>query len=493
MALASSGSSTTCIVGSARYSRRFCGTVAHAVGTAHAITSNVRALLPTLIAGSCLQRRLVARQLAYDADPAMGRIADLVRRATPRGASTFARTLALRVIDRALTTGRTIGDLAEAIRPALGAGLGSSASPREIEVVPRSEPEPLRVEPMRAEPTRVEPRPAAIPAEPTRAEPTPPDELGWTLARHVSTTTAAHASALLDADPWTDDGHDPEVLRRIRVASRRLRELVAVFEPALRPKLARRLRRRLRALGRALGPLREQDVLATSLQDRLATTRDPAQAVAIEHVLVDVERERDDARDRARRALAELDRTRLRADLEQAVAAAIAPFVGLRADPREEVWTLLQPRIEAAFAAAPLPADVADDDAVHAVRIHAKRLRYAYDLLAPAIADARPRKALRHVQRAIGNARDRGLVAMLVERHHDALREQGHTRLAAGLAPVVATLRSEADDARAEVASVLARFDRTSIVDSTRAALGVRALAVVADADDPPRAAATKR
>jgi hypothetical protein len=177
----------------------------------------------------------------------------------------------------------------------------------------------------------------------------------------------------------------------------------------------------------------------------------------------------------------------MRADLEQAVATAIAPFIGLRAEPRTEVWGLLRPRIDAAFAAATIPNDLADEHAVHAVRIQAKRLRYAYDLLAPALVDPRARKGLKHVQRAIGDARDRGLAARFVERHQHALREQGHMRLAAGLAPLVESLRAEALDAQTKLAPAVADFDRARIVATTQAMLGVRPLEVVTG--DPPRAA----
>jgi CHAD domain-containing protein len=321
--------------------------------------------------------------------------------------------------------------------------------------------------------------PAPIVARPAPAPPLP--DFGWTLARHLSTTTSAHAAALLDTDPWTETGHDAETLRKIRVASRRLRVMVALFEPWLRPKLARRLRRNLRRVGRVLGRLREWDACGEALQARLARTADGAQAAAIEHLLVDIARHRADARGRAREALEQLDRSGLRRDLDQAIAASVAPFIRRDAEPCGEVWTLLRPRIESAFASAPIPNDLADEVAVHRVRIEAKRLRYAYDLLEPALADARARRRLKAVQRVIGEARDRSQLAELVAEHCRMLHDRGHTRLAAGLAPLVDALRAEADAAHARIAAALTHFDRTKILAATQTALGTRPLALVPD------------
>jgi CHAD domain-containing protein len=413
----------------------------------------------------------------------MGRLTDLVRRATaatPTRASAFARSLALRVIDRAVSTGRRIGDLADAVRPALGAAPPREPTAREagIDVVLHGDVIETNV-------------PAPRPAEVRRPTTSAPTEVGWTLARHVSATSSAHAAALLDADPWTATGHDAEMLRTIRVASRRLRVLVALFEPSLRPKLARRLRRALRRVGRALGPVREWDVLGAALQARLLATADGAQAAAIEHVLVDVARHRDEARTEARRALDRLDGARLRRDLDQAIGAAIAPFVRLGVEPRSEAWSLLRARIEAAFEAAPIPTQLEDVAAVHAVRIQAKRLRYAYELLGPAFEDAGVRKQLKHVQRVIGDARDGQLVADFVQRHARALQQQGRPHLAAGLGPLLATLRAEADAARERLAPAIAHLDRARILAATQTALGTRPLAVVPD--EARRAAATDR
>ena len=216
-----------------------------------------------------------------------------------------------------------------------------------------------------------------------------------------------------------------------------------------------------------------------ALQERLLATTDAAQAVALEHVLVDVARRRDAARREARRALDRLDRERLREDVDQTIAAAIAPFIQQRVDPKREAWTLLQPCIEAAFADAPVPTEVADREAVHAVRIEAKRLRYAYDLLEPAFDDGRARKTLKLVQRRIGDARDRQLLADFVDEHRRALERDDRPRLAAGLAPLCATLRAEADAAAVHIAPALTRFDHAHIVAATQTALGIRPLTVV--------------
>ena len=69
---------------------------------------------------------------------------------------------------------------------------------------------------------------------------------------------------------------DPEAVHRMRVASRRMRELLPVLE--LDAAVARKLGRRLRKVTRALGPLREADVLRQLVDELRQEGRSQKQA-----------------------------------------------------------------------------------------------------------------------------------------------------------------------------------------------------------------------
>ena len=392
----------------------------------------------------------------------MGRVSNLLRRA----------------INRAVGAGQRISDFAEAVRPALGAGRTDT---------------PIVVQPREA-PTR----PASPPPKPPVATPSPPpqpspkklerqrraqrsgDDVRWELARHVSQTVTERSGILLDAAPWTEDGHDAETIRQIRVASRRLRAFVELFEPKLPPKLARRLRKRLRKVTRTLGPLRDWDVYNDALQTRLMGA-DGGQAAAIEHVLVDIGRQRDEAREAARAALDALDRDRLRRDLDRAVGTAIGPYVQMRVEAKTDAWTLLRPKVEALLAKVAEVDDLDDEEKVHDIRITAKRLRYAYDLLGPVFDDPRrAREPLKRVQRVIGDARERTLLVDFLEGHRGTLHGQGRPHLASGLMPLLATLATEAQEAQTRIPETMARLDER-LPARTQAALGAQPVAVVPD------------
>jgi CHAD domain-containing protein len=303
----------------------------------------------------------------------------------------------------------------------------------------------------------------------------------WEVARHLSQSVAERSRTLLEADPWTaDGGHEAETVRQMRVASRRLRTFVELFEPRLPPKLARRLRRTLRSVTRALGPLRDWDVYFDALQARLMGA-DGGQAAAIEHVLVDIARQRDEARRAARAALEDVDRARLHGDLDRAVGTVIGPYVQMSVEAKTDAWSLLRPRVEALVGRVAEVGDLCDRQKVHGVRIAAKRLRYAYELLGPAFDDPRrAREPLKRVQRVIGDARDRQLLVDFLECHRSALHGQGRPHLASGLMPLLATLATEALEADARIPEAMTHLDRR-LPARTRAALGALPVALVGE------------
>ena len=217
----------------------------------------------------------------------------------------------------------------------------------------------------------------------------------------------ASVQRLLVADPIARVGEDPEGVHQARVATRRLRSDLRTFAPLLDPAWVTSLRDELRWLGAELGGAREAEVLLGHLRDRArALPSDIARQVS--PVLDAAAGDRAAAYDRvlevlrSSRYLDLVDRLvqgamapRMRPD---AVSATMDDLTGLARRP----WKQLRRDYRALGSNPP-------DAALHAVRIRAKRARYAVEAVARAIDGDQPRRfaaALTGVQDVLGDHQD---------------------------------------------------------------------------------------
>lgn len=176
----------------------------------------------------------------------------------------------------------------------------------------------------------------------------------------------------------------PEGVHQLRVASRRVQEALVLASRGRRPRRVKRARRQMRRLRRALGPVRERDVSLALLAG--IETVHPELHPGIEPVRLAVQDERERARVKARefleaRAPEALLRKTARAGAErgdeeagghEAAGAAAAWQVRLAARVVRRARQLQQAveHAGALYAA----------ERLHAVRVAAKKLRYALEL-----------------------------------------------------------------------------------------------------------------
>ena len=211
---------------------------------------------------------------------------------------------------------------------------------------------------------------------------------------------------VLQHDPGVRLGGDPEDVHQARVAARRLRSDLRTFRSLLDAERTKPLREELQWLGAELGHVRDADVLQERLrhQASLLPAADSRAATALLRRL-------DDERTTARAAmLASLDGDRYLRLLEALVAAIERPPVPDDADgPARKAlpaivrgpWKHLQKAVES-LAAHP------EDEALHEIRIRAKRTRYAAEAAAPVLGKqaARFAKAVAGVQSVLGELQD---------------------------------------------------------------------------------------
>lgn len=322
-----------------------------------------------------------------------------------------------------------LAELAGEFRPALEA---TAPGPVEasFEVAPSTPPQPPPPPPV-----RVDPR-----------------ELAWNLARHVSERFEPLTTAVCDVDlALRDQGsHDAEAVRVMRVSSRRLRSAMELFAPWVGSKRGERVRTDLQQITRSLGALRDLDGAIAAFE---ATRNDEGapslRRAAAEQILADLRERHARVCKKAHKNLRGIDRERLRDDLRASQRRILEQITTAHDDVRPALLDLLRPRIAEAFEQTPVPTTIEDMDAVHEVRIVAKRLRYATEWVRPAMCEGPgPRRLLKRAQRVVGRARDLALLEDDLSRHATAFDDAGLSTLAAAMrqwCEGVARKRSKAD------------------------------------------------
>ena len=195
-------------------------------------------------------------------------------------------------------------------------------------------------------------------------------------------------------------GGDVVAIHRTRVAARRLREVLPIVR-SISTRSARRARRTIRRIRRALGPVRELDVTVAFLDERLGRAHQTVAALRRDLMATRGERRR--------RLRTRFSRGKV-AKIQRAVTALVRE---VDRTPRRRGWrqTLV---VRLARRVSPFRRALADagsfyvPERQHAVRISAKRLRYALECAA-ATGDESARgliRALRRTQRQLGRQHD---------------------------------------------------------------------------------------
>jgi CHAD domain-containing protein len=120
-----------------------------------------------------------------------------------------------------------------------------------------------------------------LPVEVTTPEPLPD---AWEKVRELA---LRHLDRFVSLEAKVLRGDDPDAIHDIRVASRRLQQVVDLLYPRPRDREIRRLRRKIRRCRRSLSEVRNCDVLLQRIQKVLARKRTARREVwtAVEHYL----------------------------------------------------------------------------------------------------------------------------------------------------------------------------------------------------------------
>ncbi|MBV8690123.1 MAG: CHAD domain-containing protein, partial [Actinobacteria bacterium] len=261
----------------------------------------------------------------------------------------------------------------------------------------------------------------------------------------IQRAIAASVLRLLMHDAAVRVGTDPEGVHQARVATRRLRSDLRTFGRLLDAEWVGTLREELKWLGGAFGGVRDTDVLDERLR-RHAAQLPSEDAKGVAAILRRLSLGRDEHR---AEMLADLEGDRYVRLLDALVDAAANPRLLPEADaPAKDAapelvrrpWSHLEKAVEAL-------ADDHSDEALHQVRIRAKRCRYAAEAVAPLVGKPATRlaAAVANVQTVLGDWHD----AVVAEEWLRASVQGGGTAakaLAAG--QLIAIERAEASELR---------------------------------------------
>ncbi|MGH9182204.1 MAG: CHAD domain-containing protein, partial [Acidimicrobiales bacterium] len=240
----------------------------------------------------------------------------------------------------------------------------------------------------------------------------PPDvavprlDAGASLADVVRAAVAGGTARLMAHDPGVRLDEDIEDVHQARVAVRRLRSDLRTFRPVLDAQATAALNDELRELAADLGTVRDADVLLQRLSAQAAGLPD-ADPGAVAGLLHRISLSRGASRDRLLRVLDGDDYLRI---LDSLVAAAASPPCLPEADRRaaaalpdlvRKPWAHLRKAVVELDEDPPV-------DALHQVRIRAKRCRYAAEAAAPVVGRPARRlaRAVAGVQGVLGDLND---------------------------------------------------------------------------------------
>jgi CHAD domain-containing protein len=236
------------------------------------------------------------------------------------------------------------------------------------------------------------------------------------VATHLLAEFSTRAEDLLVAARKVRAREGEEAVHDLRVATRRLSDILSLWRAALERRPARRARRALDRLRRALGAVREHEVHADMLA-KLLDGGPPELASAGRSLQSRLEARLE--KDRARAALAAdaAEVARILARVERATAGVAAR---LAADPAliEQALGRAARREERARAAIAALPQGAGDGSLHKARIEAKKARYTLECM-NAIGvrrDKEGERAFRKAQRDLGTAHDWATLSAWIEK-----------------------------------------------------------------------------
>jgi CHAD domain-containing protein len=278
------------------------------------------------------------------------------------------------------------------------------------------------------------------PRPPARVEGDPPASLSAHLGHIVHRRLGQLSECLSFAD-----AEDPvEALHDLRVASRRLRAFIGLFEPMLERRIVVHVEKPLKRITRGVSELRDIDVHVKDIEERVRAQTTDAGRAALEHLLERLASERLQAEAHARKRLRKVDPDEVNVGVCAALGETVARLPESSAEEAELTWKLIEPLVLGAERAEP-PLEGASAEALHRFRIALKKLRYGLELIEPLLGEDHGELARRaaSLQELLGAHHDLSVIGALVDDERQKLEARGRKTLPFALTTFRGDLESE--------------------------------------------------
>ena len=206
---------------------------------------------------------------------------------------------------------------------------------------------------------------------------------------------------------------DIEYVHRMRVASRRMRNALALFGDELPHKHYAAWRDEMRRITKALGAARDTDVQIAWVQEFLRQDTDEMQQVGLERLLLRLHQQRTRLQGKVMKALDRLEDKRILPDMNETlqellVHARVYEIETLPADLFRRATEAIRLRLEEFLAFAPHVAHPERVRELHQMRIAAKHLRYTLEVFQPLYERGlrKPIKIVKEIQELLGEVHD---------------------------------------------------------------------------------------
>jgi CHAD domain-containing protein len=260
----------------------------------------------------------------------------------------------------------------------------------------------------------------------------------------------------------TRAGEDIEALHDMRVASRRLREALEIFQIFFSPKIYDRLYERVRRVTRALGQARNADVAVAYFSGLLPDSRDLLEQVALQDILRRLAKQQKRRRAEMQQGLDKVKPAELPLRFEKAFAARSSARPRGSRTALTLARRLLAQRLREVFARRRALAGEDDVEGLHNLRIAVKKLRYALETLDFAAGENAKEnlRFFKKLQTVLGDLHDRDVFAEIIRKRTTKLQKQdfaGH--LQNGYQMVLAEIASQRHEFYAEYVELFGNAD----------------------------------
>ena len=263
---------------------------------------------------------------------------------------------------------------------------------------------------------------------------------------------------------------DIERIHDMRVATRRMRSALALFEKCLPGKSSKKWNKRMRRVTRALGTARDADVQMDFLQEFLDGVTETRYRAGIQRLLLRLQQHREGAQENVIKAmdqlelsgeLEEMGRTlrRIRVHARMNHVDENSPYV------YQQAYLTISLRLEDMLAYETYVTQPERMEELHAMRIAAKRLRYTMEVFGPLYhGDLKePLKTVRKVQTILGDIHDcdvwvEHLPQFLEEERMRTVEYYGHARRLNRLKTGILYLQQERQEQRTKLYGEFVEF-----------------------------------